>query len=130
VEGLGEGRFACYAHNAQTLELIEAGEHKTVECAVGSFEIVSFVPIERDFAAIGLIDKFNSSKAVQAVTWRDDITVEVGIRDGGNFVAYSSRGPSSVRIGAYELPFDFDANSGRLAVTLPGATQQMITIRW
>ena len=83
------------------------------------YEIFSFVPIERDFAAIGLGNMLNSHGAVRAVSWPDERTVTVTLADGGVFVAYSAKRPASVEVSGATVGFEYDAKTGALRVALP-----------
>ena len=56
------------------------------------------VPVERQFAPIGLTDKLNSGGALASFTWVDDQQCELAIRDGGDFLAYSRVAPTRVEV--------------------------------
>lgn len=111
--------FIGYAHQADRLWRAGRGGHETFELIEGAWELVSFAPVENDFAALGLADKFNSTGAVTAREWHGPKGVEVTLRDGGRFLAWSKVCPASVRTAAGEaLAFDYDMHSGRLTVDL------------
>jgi raffinose synthase len=119
VLGLEGERFAAFRHTAQTLETLGRNEATSVALAERGYEIFSFVPIERDFAAVGLANLANSHGAVRALTWDDERTVTVTLADGGLFVAYSPRRPTAVESSGTPLTFEHDATSGALRVPLP-----------
>jgi raffinose synthase len=119
VLGLKGERFALFRHTTQTLETLDRNEVTNVTLAERGYEIVSFVPIERDFAPVGLGNFLNSHGAVRSVTWDDERTASVALADGGLFVAYSAKRPAAVQSSDVELGFEYDANSGALRVALP-----------
>jgi raffinose synthase len=84
----------------------------------GQFEIVTLVPVQHGFAAIGLADKFNSSGAVREVTFAEAL-VTVELTDGGAFLALCERAPSSVQYAGKALTFSHDRTRARLDVSVP-----------
>jgi raffinose synthase len=119
VVGLEGEHFALFRHTTQTLEKLERSDKASVALAERGYEIFSFVPIERDFAAVGLANLSNSHGAVRSITWRDERAVTVTLADGGLFVAYSGKRPTLVESSGVELGFEYDAKSGALRVALP-----------
>lgn len=119
VPGLEGERFAAFRHTTQTLELVAPSDETGVALAERGYEIFSFVPVERDFAPIGLANFSNSHGAIRSVTWQGERAVNVALADGGLFVAYSAKRPTAVEASGVELGFEYDAKSGALRVALP-----------
>jgi raffinose synthase len=109
---------AVFLHRADRLSRVEASAEVTLTLASGEFEIVTLVPVEHGFAALGLVDKFNSRGAVSAVGMAAE-RVEVSLRDGGHFVASCERVPTSVSCDGAVLEFDYDPARFRLDVSVP-----------
>lgn len=127
-DGALAGSVACFAHRAGTLDRVAATRELPVSLAPGEFELFTFVPIEDGFAALGLVDKFNSRGAVASVSTDTD-TVTVELRDGGAFVALCERVPRAVLASGQKLPFRYSAAEFRLDVQLPFG-RQGVTVRF
>jgi raffinose synthase len=119
VVGLEGERFAQFRHTTQALDAVGRNDATSVSLGERGYEIFTFVPVERDFAPVGLANFSNSHGAVRRVTWDDEQTVTVTLADGGIFVAYSAKRPSAVTASGVELGFEYDAKSGALRVALP-----------
>jgi len=128
VPRLSGSRFACYAHNARSLALLEAGERIELSLGYGEFELYTLVPVERGLAAIGLSDKLNSGGAISSVDWLDASRCRISIRDRGTFIAWSERAPASVDAGGKPVAFEFDAESRRLSLVLSSPGPQILLL--
>lgn len=121
VEGLAGERFASYAHNAQTLTCGVRDAALPVTLPELTFEIFTIVPIEHGVAPIGLTDKFNSAGAITAKDADPRGGYFLALRDGGDFLAWCAETPSEVRVDDAPVPFNYDAATGALRVTVsPG----------
>jgi raffinose synthase len=130
VPGFTAARHACYAHQARSLEVVAQHARLPVALKERGFELFTIVPIEREFAAIGLVDKLNSAGAVDAVTWLDERRCEVIVRDGGAFLAWSKDAPASVEVDGGPVVFGYDAQVGALRVSLAEMGRRTLRIRW
>ena len=63
------GDYACYSHQAQALTVCKRGHKQTCTLAPADFEIVTCSPIHQGIAALGLLDKYNGSAAIEAHGW-------------------------------------------------------------
>ncbi len=118
VVGLAGEHFARFRHTTQTLEAVGRSDETNITLGERGYEIFTFVPVERDFAAVGLAQLTNSHGAVRKVTWDGERSVTVALADGGIFVAYSAKRPTRVESSGVELAFEHDAKSGTLRVAL------------
>jgi raffinose synthase len=114
VPGLAGEAFAVFRFGAQTLTRCLPEERATLVLGERGYEVFTFVPIERDFAAVGLGNMLNSHGAVRGVTWRGARSVVIALADGGAFVAFSARRPATVDIAGNPVPFDYDEATGLL----------------
>jgi raffinose synthase len=130
VPGLAGDAFACFRHTTQTLERFARSDRKRVSLGERGYELFSFVPIERDFAAVGLGNMLNGHGAVRKVKWTDERTVSVTLADGGVFVAYSAKRPAGVEASGAPVGFEYDAKSGSLRVELPLRRRLDVTVRF
>jgi raffinose synthase len=130
VVGLAGDAFAAFHHTTQGLERLSRGEQIPITLGERGYEIVSFVPIERDFAAIGLANMLNSHGAVRALAWSDERTVTVALADGGLFVAYCAKRPTAVEAAGTPVDFDYDAKTHALRVPLSLQGRLALSVRF
>ena len=130
VYDLPGARFACYAHNAGTLEVLERNEQKPVSLETREFELFTFVPIENGLAAIGLLDKFNSAGAIAALGWSNPKTCQLTLKDAGTLLCYCETAPSKVEQDGGALDFKYDAASGALRIELAGTPPRTVRLGW
>lgn len=130
VPGLEGERFAVYAHCAGTLRVASLAERWQVTLAPGCFELYTLVPLEEEFAAVGLANMFNSRAAVSGESWRGDAACTISLRDGGRFVACALRPPRALHVGEHSVPFTFDAELGRLDASLSVRGPVSLEIEW
>lgn len=130
VPGFAGDRFVAYAHCARTFSVVDGAERWSVALGPGGFEIYTLVPIDEDFAAIGLVDMFNSRAAVSDELRRGHESCTMTLRDGGRFVAYSARAPRVLRVDQRSVPFTFDAARGRLDTSVDRRGRSQVVIEW
>jgi raffinose synthase len=118
IPGLGAEELACYAHQAGTLEVLGASARKTFTLDARGFELFTLAPITAGFAAIGLVDKFNSGAAIVRELWTGSGRCSLTLRDAGLFVAHSQRRPRRVEVSGRDHTFQYDAASAKLSVLL------------
>ena len=130
VEGQAGESFACFAQRAGSMRVVS--RHQAVSVALGEaeFELFTFVPIENDFAPVGLVDKFNSYRAVLEQNWRDAKHCDVVLRDGGRFWAYSRVAPRTVTIDGRPTSFAHDVANGTLELEVPTTERPMLSFGW
>ena len=130
VPDLSAGYYACYAHGARSLRVLARNARAPVALAERAFEIYTMVPIERGFAAVGLADKLNSAGAVTGAVWSDDGHCELGLRDGGEFLAWSESPPATAEVDGAPVVFAHDAATHALRVSLPPAGRCTLRLSW
>ena len=130
VRGLRGAKFACYSHVRQTLEVSGPDDEQFIELGTREFELVTIVPIDNAFAALGLTDKFNSAGAVSSTRWDALAECVISIKDSGEFLAYAERRPAMVHVNGNECGFEFESSRHalRIALVTPGANE--VRIAW
>ncbi len=112
-------------HCSADKEIFELGETE--------WEIVSFAPIEKTgeikFAAIGLVDKFNSTRAIVRREWDGDVC-RVTLRDGGTFLSWSPQPPTALLCNGLATTFTYDAASGCLQAQPPTGGPCILSFFW
>jgi len=124
------GDFAAYARQSNRVWRCQRADREPVKLPEGAWEIVSFAPVDRGVAALGLADKFNSTGAVTTKGWNKDGSYSVALRDGGEFISWTEKPPRAVVANGKPVAFKHDAASGRLSATLPAAGKQTLSLRW
>ena len=122
--------FAAFAHQDNRVWRCKRTDREPVKLAEGKWEIVSFAPVDRGVAVLGLANKFNSTGAVMDKKWNKDGSYSVMLRDGGQFVAWTEKPPRVVQCDGNLVAFKHEAASGRLSATLPAVGKQTLTLRW
>jgi raffinose synthase len=127
---LNGGEFAAFAHRANRVWRCRRDDRDPLTLAEGEWEIVSYAPVDRGLAVLGLADKLNSTGAVTEKVWSADGACQVSLRDGGELVAWTEKPPRSVEAGGKAIAFTHDAASGRLSVPLPATGPVRVLLRW
>lgn len=83
-----------------------------------TFELFNFIPLRKlgsniKFAPIGLTNMFNSSGTIQHLKYNEN-GVELKVKGGGNFLAYSSGSPKKCLSNGTELKFVWNSD-GKLS---------------
>lgn len=119
ISGLSGAEFAVFRHQEGSLTRISRSDRIPVALRELEFELFTIAPISDGFAAIGLVDKFNSGGCVTAIRRTHPGRIEIDLRDGGDFLAWSKIRPRSVSINGRNLAFQFDPKSHALRVDIP-----------
>jgi len=115
VPGLAGERFAVYFHNAAALSTLGRRGRQCLALENMAAEIATISPISGGVAALGLLDKFNGSAAIEVLAiGRDDVVCS--LRDGGRVGFYCSRRPRSVRVNGAAVKSIYCRTSGLLEV--------------
>ena len=123
--------FAAFAHRANRVWRCKRADREPLKLAEGEWEIVSFAPVDRGVAVLGLADKLNSTGAVTEKGWADESTYKATLRDGGEFVAWTDKPLiRSVESNGKAVEFKYDGASGRLSAAIPATGPQSLTIHW
>ena len=113
-------RHVGYCHSSGELWLAAREDRRSIALGAKKWEIVSFSPVEHDFAPIGLPEKFNSGWAIASQSWESSRQLDLGLRGEGVFLAWAKNQPESVSCEGHALPFDYETASGRLSFSIPG----------
>ena len=130
IPNISGERFACYSHVSQRLLTAYATEEQSLSLGPREFELYTIVPIENDFAPIGLIDKFNSAASICEFSWISAGCCELSLRDSGRFLAYAAKRPTSVFVDGIDTGFEFDAATHELHFAITGRVGQRLRIVW
>lgn len=130
IPTLAGEHFVSFFHRADRLERCDRNQLLTVELCSGEWEIISFAPIHRGFAAIGLADKLNSGGAIKHCGWPQPNQCIVILRDGGTLLAWSRLPPTSLVCDGQPLHFQHDSINGRLTCAIPTGGQRSVELRW
>lgn len=114
--------FAIYLHKTGDFHLMKASEKLNVTLQPSSFEIVTIVPVHGtsekvEFAAVGLVNMFNSGGAVQCLEQKmegENVGYSMKIKGAGKFLAYSSLKPVKVVLNDESIEFEWSSSNGVL----------------
>lgn len=89
------------------------------------YEVFTVVPVKKlstgdAFAAIGLINMFNSGGAIKELKYESekDVSVSLKVRGCGTFGAYASVRPKKITADANDIEFEYEEKSGFITFTL------------
>ncbi|ERN13962.1 hypothetical protein AMTR_s00021p00147600 [Amborella trichopoda] len=119
--------FIAFSHLAEKLTILSSPDDKvTMILGPLGFELVTFAPLHDfngvGFAAIGLVNMYNSGGAVHSVQVRGKgngaVVAEVRMRGRGEMCAYASKKPKKCFIDGKECEFEYEEADGRVSVQL------------
>lgn len=118
--------YVGFLHQQDHLWRASRNTIQTIKLHEGAWELVSFAPVEHGFAALGLSEKYNCTAAIASRRWHGSSQIIIVVRDGGRFLAWSEREPSTIKVQNAQVNFEYNLVSRRLEFQISGAG--MITI--
>ncbi|WOL02447.1 Galactinol--sucrose galactosyltransferase [Canna indica] len=109
------GDCAVYAFNSGTLSRLQKTETTDVSLSSLQYEIFIVSPIK--FAAIGLVNMYNSGGAIEELGSKvsaSGCVIEMQVRSPGRFGAYSSMRPEHCSVEDSEVDFTYEPGNGLL----------------
>ena len=103
VHGLSGSQFAVYDYFAKDLKKLRSKDSLNVTLGRMGYKLYSIIPIEHDMAAVGLINKYISNKAILDTKITQN-TMEVVLEEGGEFAALLPSKPIYVQINGRGVP--------------------------
>jgi raffinose synthase len=122
--------FIGFAHQADRLWRCGRNDRAPLRLGEGEWDVISFAPVERGVAVIGLADKLNSTGAIMAKKWQRDGRLTVTLRDGGRFLAWSEKPVEEVFVDGKPMKFNYDTATGRLMVVIPPGGTRQVNLKW
>jgi raffinose synthase len=110
IVGFEDGDFAVYSHFEKELRKLSANEKFDINLLQIKSELFTVMKIEKGFAPIGLVDKYNSGGAILDMSCEEDGKVTLILKDGGKFVAYCEKTPSDVKVNGAIVDFVYKDN--------------------
>ncbi|HTS19290.1 MAG TPA: Sip1-related alpha-galactosidase [Verrucomicrobiae bacterium] len=121
--------FVGFAQRSGRLWRCGRDERAPLSLGEGEWEMISYAPVERGVAVIGLADKLNSTGAIVAKKWRRDGTLAVTLRDGGVFLAWSEKPVGEVLVDGNPVKFQYETATGRLTVEIPTGGKRQVSFK-
>jgi len=115
IHGIDGETFAVYSFVTKKLTTADRNSYMDITLDDGKYDIMTFSPIENGVAALGLIDKYNSSAAVEESEWKDG-SFCARIKDGGKIAFYCEHEPVSVFCCGEKSEYSYDSHSGLLCI--------------
>lgn len=109
---------------AESLTRVAATDSLDFVLPAKDFDVFTIAPIHAlsddiHFAAVGLIDKYNSGGAIEKINLGGGFLVELTLVGGGSFAAFSSVEPGSCTFAGETVAVSYDKSSSKLLVTIP-----------
>jgi len=124
IPGISGQDFVMHAHNSGLVSRSGREGRLSVILNELSFEVITVVPVVNGVAAIGLVDKFNASGAIVAQRWDGD-ALDLSLRDGGTFLAWSDRAPAQVTANGKAVDYAWDVSTGEISVSVTLAQRDL-----
>ncbi|XP_057438681.1 probable galactinol--sucrose galactosyltransferase 2 isoform X2 [Lotus japonicus] len=138
------GETIVYAYRSGEVIRLPKGVSVPVTLRVLEFELFHFCPIHEiapgiSFAAIGLLDMFNTGGAVEQVEINkpelfdgevssNTATIALKVRGNGRFGVYSSQSPLKCAVDGSETDFFYDSETGLTTFLIPVPSEELY--RW
>ncbi|KAG0459428.1 hypothetical protein HPP92_022556 [Vanilla planifolia] len=128
------GDVIVYSHQGGEVVYLPIEASLPITLKPCEFEVFTVAPVkvlsnEIAFAAIGLMQMFNSGGAIQELRYESDERAVVGVkvRGCGIFGAYSSCRPEKVTVDSAEVEFGYDTVSGLITLALGVPQEELYT---
>ncbi len=118
IPGMHGTRFAVYEHASGTLRTVTRRQRLRFELPSMGFELLTVSPVLQGIAPIGLLDKYNGSRAVERATRPGRGHAIIELADGGRVGVYCAKRPRTVRVDGRGARFTYDEASGMLRVAV------------
>ncbi|HTE31430.1 MAG TPA: Sip1-related alpha-galactosidase [Chryseolinea sp.] len=128
VRNLKGNDFVVYEYFSKKLVRASYNDSFAVSLGRMGYRLYDIVPLRNGFAALGLINKYNSAATIlsQQVTARH---ARIVLYEGGNFGAYCPRRPSKVSVNGKPIS-DFHFSDHFLTLEVPVKPHPSIEIKW
>jgi hypothetical protein len=110
VYGMKGERFAIYEYFSQQLRLAKKSESFNISLPRLGYQLQYVVPIKNNFAAFGLINKYNAPATILNEKWVGAKRIEIQLYEGGTFKAYANSAPKKVLVNGKAETFTFEKN--------------------
>ncbi|KAF7804085.1 putative galactinol--sucrose galactosyltransferase 2 [Senna tora] len=126
-----EAHSIVYAYTSGDVIRVPKGASLPVTLKVMEYELFHFCPIKEiagsvSFAAIGLMDMFNSGGAVEEVEiHKASSSIVVRVKGSGRFGVYCSHKPLKCMVGGTQTDFNYETQTGLMTFIIPVAAQDV-----
>jgi hypothetical protein len=97
VVGLVGQQFAVFEHFSQNMVVVAYNDNIPLSLHRMDKKLFLIVPIEKEFAAFGLVNKYNAPKTILSNRFTHNAVLVI-VPEGGIFAAYSAQKPAGIRI--------------------------------
>src|SRR5262249_25007593 len=123
-----EQQYLLYDYFHDSHHLLQADDFWHVLLPRLGYNLFYLVPITRQFAAIGLIHKFNAPATIINEKWMGDKIV-VTLYEGGQFKAYSTNKPKAVWVNNKSADFSYTDQLIEINIDA-NLTKPVVQISW
>jgi raffinose synthase len=108
VYGIKGERFALYEYFSENLRLAKRSESFNISLPRMGYQLQYVVPVKNNFAAFGLINKYNAPATILSEKWEGAKNIEIQLYEGGRFKAYAGNSPVRVLVNGKVQKFTFE----------------------
>ncbi|MEO6454625.1 MAG: Sip1-related alpha-galactosidase, partial [Ginsengibacter sp.] len=127
VNGLQGKNFAMYEYFSGKLNIAKATDSFGIELTRMGYELVYAVPVKNEFAAFGLVSKYNAPATILNEQWKGK-EIAIQLYEGGSFKAYSKHIPLVVLVNGKKVDFTYEHQL--LNFDIPMSSKPVVTIKW
>lgn len=128
VYGLTGEQFALYDYFSGSLKVAKRNDLFSVALERLGFQLHYVVPVNNDFAAFGLVNKYNAPATIINEKWTGK-EIEIQLYEGGTFKAYSKRKPQRMTVNGKAQTFSYKDNI--IAAEIPATSKRpLIHFSW
>lgn len=109
IEGISAEQYAVYSYKTGKACCVRRTEELTVQLGEREFDLVTFAPIQDDFAVIGVTDKLNCGGTVENVCHTEG-GFEIKVNTGGPLMIYCKGDVETVQVNGEKTSFEKDNN--------------------
>lgn len=118
VNGLQGEKFAVYEHFSKNLQVAQLNQEFPLQLKRMGYQLYYVVPIEKEVAVLGLVNKYNAPKTVLKQTLTDK-ELEVTLYEDGIFAAYLAKQPKQIAVdGVIQTPDKYTWENGLLKLNI------------
>lgn len=130
IDGFVDKKYYLYNYFSKKGHVVAKNDSFQISLARKAYELVYVLPVKNNFAAIGLVDKYNAPATVIAEQWVQKNEVNVTLYEGGNFKAYALKKPLAIMLNGKPVKFIFSDDDHMLMFEIPVAVRPVINIKW
>lgn len=120
--------FIAYEYFSKSIRRLKRNDSFDVNLSRLGYRLYYVVPVKKDFASLGLDNKYNGPATVVREVWRARKVI-VTLHEGGRYNAYCAKRPSRITING-KATSDYSFAGDLLTVDIPALSKPVVSIKW